>query len=178
MAAGARTTAGRQVPAQKTARAKAAPVKKTTARKVTPAKASPAKRAPQAKAAAKPAPAKKTAARKAAVKTQRYQIDDRLTGMSGAALMCRSWGHAPVMLSVPPTRKMEIRDRGQRIRIIGCSNGCGRTRTIIMDRGSAEVISDRTKYEDPKGYLVQKTGAGRVPRQNSRQAFFAMVDDD
>jgi hypothetical protein len=166
MATEAKPAAGR-----KPARAAA----KASGRKATPAKAAGAKSsAKAAKSDAKPAA--KRAPRKQAA--PRYQVDDRLKTMSPEALTCRAWGHAPFRAPVPPALRLSHRERGQKVVIFGCRNHCGRVRTIVLEAGTMAVISDKTKYEDPKTYLVQTVGAGRVPRQHSRQAFVQLVDSD
>lgn len=152
----ARKTTGRTAAGSKAA----TPAKKAPAKKSTPAKAS-------VKTAAKAAPAR-----------QRFQVDDRLTTMSAEALTCRSWGHSPFRMPVPPAERARYRQLGQKIVLFGCRNGCSRVRTIILEAGSMRVVRDKTKYEDPKSYLVQSQGGGRVPRQNSRQAFVQLVDEE
>lgn len=165
-----------RAPAGGKAPAKAAPAKTAGAKKTTAAgKAAPTKSGTAAKTGR--APAGKPAKR-APVKVQRYQIDDRCKTMSAEALTCRSWGHAPFRMAVPADERIAYREKGQRIVRFGCRNGCSRVRTIILERGSQKVVSDKTRYEDNKSYLVQTRGAGRVPRQHSRQAFFQVVEDD
>jgi hypothetical protein len=109
---------------------------------------------------------------------QRVQVDERLQTMSAEALTCRSWGHAPLLLPVPAPEAVKHRRMGQKLVLIGCRNQCGYHRRVVLDGGSKEVISDHTKYDDPRSYLVQKRGTGRVRRRESRNAFFALVAGD
>lgn len=110
---------------------------------------------------------------------RRPQLDDRTKSMSAEALTCRSFGHAPYRAPIDAPERIGYKRKGQQLVVLGCRNGCGYERRIILDRSTKEVISSTTKYSDPKSYLVQSTlGGGRVPRQESRKAFFAVLGDD
>jgi hypothetical protein len=146
---------------------------KAAATKAAPAKAAPAKKATAKKATATAKPPRQRKAPAA----QRVQVDERLTTMSPEALLCRSFGHAPMLLPVPGPDAVKYRRLGQKLVLVGCRNQCGRTRTIVLDQ-YRHVVSDRTMYEDAKSYLVQKRGAGRVLRHESRNAFFALIAGD
>lgn len=106
------------------------------------------------------------------------QVDDRTKTMSAEALACRSFGHAPYRAPVETADRVAFKRKGQQLVILGCRNQCGYERRIVLDRTTKEVISASTKYTDPKSYLVRTSGAGRLPRQESRRAFFQVVGED
>jgi hypothetical protein len=109
---------------------------------------------------------------------RRIQVDDRTRNMSREALTCRSFGHAAVPIPVETKERLAAKRRGQRIIQLVCSRGCGYERRIVADWSTCEVISQTTKYNDPGSYLVREQGAGRIPRQSSRAAFYALVSDE
>jgi hypothetical protein len=106
------------------------------------------------------------------------QVDERTTTMSAEALACRSFGHAPYRAPIDSPERVAYKRKGQQLVVLGCRNQCGYERRIVLDRGTKEVISSTTKYADPKSYLSRKTGGGRIPRQESRRAFFAVLGED
>jgi hypothetical protein len=109
---------------------------------------------------------------------RRLRVDARTKTMSREALTCRSFGHSPVPVPVEAKERLGAKRKGQRIIQLVCSRGCGYERRIIADWSTCEVISQTSKYSDPGSYLVKEHGAGRVPRQASRAAFFALVGDE
>jgi hypothetical protein len=131
-------------------------------------------------ASVKKATPKKTAPGR---RRQRNAVDDRTATMTAEALTCRSWGHAPTRMPVPPNEQLTHKRKGQLLVLIGCRNHCGYHRRLVLDLGTAELISATTKYEDPKGYLVQRPDSPvegqprRLSRQASRQAFITRLLD-
>lgn len=110
------------------------------------------------------------------------QIDVRTKTMSAVALECRTLGHMPARIPVPAARRLELRDRGQKMLRIVCARrvhdeGCGRWRELIIDIETGEIVSDRGDYTDKDRYLVQTPGTGRLPRREARKAFFKRVGE-
>lgn len=104
--------------------------------------------------------------------SRRVQIDARTKTMSDQALMCRSIGHAKVLVPTAPATRAEYRKKGQRLARIKCGNGCGYWRELILDRNTGDLIGARSGYDNPSDYLVQTPGAGRLPASAARVAFF------
>lgn len=111
-------------------------------------------------------------------KQRMAQVDERTATMSAEALACRSFGHAPYRAPVEPAERTTFKRKGQQLVVLGCRNQCGYERRIVLDRTTKEVISANTKYTDPKSYLVRTSGGGRLPRQESRRAFFRVIGED
>jgi hypothetical protein len=106
------------------------------------------------------------------VTRRRAQIDVRTKTMSDTALMCRSFGHSPVIVPTAPAVRADFRKLGQRLVRIKCGNGCSYWREIIIDMATGETIGAKSGYDNPQEYLVQETGSGRLPRGSARVAFF------
>ncbi len=107
----------------------------------------------------------------------RVRVDERTKTMSVEALMCRTIGHAPTIIPTPTHERVELSRKGQRKIKTVCGNGCGRWRDVVIVKSSGEVVSMSGSYSDPKSYLVQQRGSGRLPRTEARKAFFAAVPD-
>ena len=107
----------------------------------------------------------------------RAQVDSRTETMSVEAVTCRSLGHSMVMIPTPVVERLEHKRRGQRLLKLKCSRGCSRWRTILLDLTTHEVLGDTGGYQDPKSYVVQERGTGRLPRAVARGAFFRVVGD-
>lgn len=103
---------------------------------------------------------------------RRVRVDARTKTMSNEALLCRSIGHAKVLVPTAPAVRAEYRKKGQRLARIKCSNGCGYWRELILDFASGELIGARSGYDNPSEYLVQTEGGGRLPTAAARVAFF------
>jgi hypothetical protein len=109
------------------------------------------------------------------VTRRRAQIDVRTKTMSDQALMCRSFGHAPVLVPTPAATQREFRKRGQRMSTLRCERGCSYWREVIIDAATGETIGAKSGYDNPAEYLVQEHGTGRLPRAAARVAFFEHI---
>lgn len=100
------------------------------------------------------------------------RLDERVEDMTDEAVTCRTLGHNESPRPPGSKRRAELRREGYVEAILVCGT-CGRTRTLLIDGGSWDVLSSSTKY--PDGYLV-KNGQGRLPRSAARKAMFVRHD--
>lgn len=109
---------------------------------------------------------------------RRARVDVRTKTMSVEALECRSLGgHAYTRVPIPAIERAELNKLGQRKIKVVCGRGCSRWRAITVDKATGEIISREGDYSDPKTYLVQDRGTGRLPSDAARVAFFMAVPD-
>jgi hypothetical protein len=105
----------------------------------------------------------------------RAQIDVRTKTMSDVALMCRSFGHAAVLIPTPAAVQRDFRKLGQLMLKLRCERGCSYWREVIINAKTGETIGAKSGYDNAAEYLVQEAGSGRLPRSAARVAFFEHV---
>lgn len=104
----------------------------------------------------------------------RPELDDRTRDMPAAALYCRSFGHNPVMKPVSRVQARQAADEGCKELVFVCSNGCGRTRTVVLRLVDGGVVSDTSYYAD-RAYHVPP-GTGRMHRADARLAWLVQEE--
>lgn len=103
----------------------------------------------------------------------RFELDDRTEDMSSQALVCRTYGHSWLPLTMSRARRAELAKRNQVEDVCECR--CGAVRTMLIDLGTWDVAEHpRIKY--PEGYLSPVKGMGRLPRSEARKAMFVRTD--